>query len=367
MYTSFRNITLEGQVDYTPIDFCRTETSGIHDVYLTDMDGSLRSQQLTLSTNHNKSGVIISASSPMLSFLDPENCVSNEGMCNKYCVATCVRSIRYEIDPAGSEDYKLRVCKLDDNMTCVELPGYLRSEWDGWSTRLRMFVAHLPDGAYEAAFINSEGKEVWPTFANEIVADNMCFTAAENENSFSISLRKPSTRPSWCNELVDNGDIEESNSIPLHWLYRFGELELVPGAGIGNSNALSSANSVDRKMFVQYLDERCLQLLVGRKYKLSAAVKLTSEADNEPKGCSNSDDCPSIGVRSETGLLQRVASLSSATFDQESTLLPDGYYLLEGVIEIDEILANTSQIHLYIESYGRSTRMYIDNVSMYLL
>ena len=64
----------------------------------------------------------------MLNFVDQSKCTANLGACYNYCEDTCFRSFRFEIDPANTENYALKVCSRRNPKMCIQVKGYQKKE-----------------------------------------------------------------------------------------------------------------------------------------------------------------------------------------------------------------------------------------------
>jgi hypothetical protein len=352
LYTTFAGINVEDP--FSIIDFCDAKGAGVVDVYYTDLDGSLRPSSIPKRSPSS----LLSNNLGMLNFVDSTKCTANKARCYRYCEQTCFGSVRFEIDPANTEDYTLKVCKNGDRTSCIEVPGYQEPPLDSYDLSYdhRFFVAHLPTGEYDAVVLDSHGAETWPEFVSVHYEDALCPTSFSEGD---INLIAPPLVPksSECNQLIRNGDIENSDTSPTFWLHRLGGLQLVPGAGVGRSNALAG---IDRTVFttlVQYIDTRCLKRQKGSLYELSADIKLES-ANGDPFACDPvKQDCPKIGIFTEADGNRDFAEVGAA-------ITKEGFQTARVVIEIDDLLAKATEARLYIKSNVDGKRMYVDNVSM---
>jgi len=293
----------------------------------------------------------------MLHFVKPWNCTTNRASCYSYC-NTCFRSVRYEVNPSETENYKLKVCKRHDAERCVLIPGYQRSEDMFLSSEYRVFIAHLPTGEYSAVFQNGRGAEAWPSFADVRYEDMLCPTAFPDG---AVKLNVPPIQPDSkeCNELIKNGSLEQSNTEPKFWLHRFGGLQLVPSAGVDGSNALVGVDRAEYTMLVQYIDTRCMDHERGHFYEIIAEIKLTFSNGNTFRCNPDKTLCPEIGIADDAGYTT-VAVVEKDVSD-------DGFQTAQGFVDIDDRLAAASKAFVYIKSNVNNKLLHVDNVSMKLV
>lgn len=350
-------MTAEG--DVTPLDFCRADHQGIHDIYISASDGSLGPQR---DSSAHGIATIVSNQMAMLRFVDVEKCTVNAIGCYQFCEDTCFRSVRYEVDPAAPIP-RLKVCRSDEPSVCLFISGHRRTNDITWSTRDRVYRAHLPVGDYTAAFVHRSGALTWPTFVVEHVEEHSC---PSEENRHSIDLFVPQPETNDCEQLLRNGDIETSAflQLTLHWLSRFGGVQLAKGKGIDGSNALvGDAEGGDRIMIVQFLDSRCLKLMRGKTFKFSAHVKVESTSgprvECDPKR--RRYDCPIAGIFTSVDGYNVLAKVKRADPQVE------GFFYLEAFVVIAESMVESDKVFFYVQqAASRSTQLLVDNVSMSL-
>lgn len=104
----------------------------------------------------------------MNEFLADKDCISFPSLCYKYCEDTCLRTLMYAINPANTENYKLKVCS--DLGTCVEVEGtcyYEEGDTDletlmrnTQSDRFRYFAVTLPKGDYASVLGHQRDESV---------------------------------------------------------------------------------------------------------------------------------------------------------------------------------------------------------------
>ena len=351
-----------------PVNMCDAGVEGVKDIYITDLVG--RSSSTT--RNVARSSSVVSNGSPLLTFLPPGQCTAYPDQCLVYCENTCLRTVTYAIDPAGTEGYKLRVCKSDDQGRCTltEETYWYRDEGDEFETlmynsraeRPRYFTATLPKGSYQAEFLDNFGKSTWPSFVVEKYEEVLCPNALEDG---SVTIVIPEASDSKCNNLIRNGDAEASSTDHTFWLHRRGGIVLRPGQGIGGSNAFATIEDDSTRFdsVAQYFDTRCLTLNAGRQYEITAWVKLVDENSGEVHICDpEEEDCPQVGLYGETS--------EGEYWDEQpvATLIPyirDGdYQMVQGLFDVTDEIADASSVLLYIRRHTRRLTMFVDNVSV---
>jgi hypothetical protein len=329
------------------------------DVYLTDLDGSLYPPT---ERNINTPASIVSNSKNMLTFVEQKKCTTNLGACFSYCEGTCFRSFRFQIDPANTEKYLLRVCSKQNSKMCIQISG--RQKKEGLQDFIlgdnRVFLAHLPVGSYEVVFLNPSGLKIWPSFVLFSPEEVTCPTAFPDG---AIKIIAPPPEPNQCAQLARNGNFEGSDTEPKFWLYRSGGIELVRKRGVGKSNAIASVQRKPKASIVQYLDTRCLKMQRGRVYQIRAMIKLEFE-NGEPYFCDyTKKECPEIGIRSSNDGFYRTL----ARVDNLMSEVKDNFQPASAFFEISESMAMSNQTLVYIQSNVDGKRMFVDDVSIKLV
>ena len=355
-----------------PVNLCEAKEHNVTDIYLTDLRSNL---QTSTSRSFIGSSTIISDDSWISTYLPLYQCKVFADQCLAYCEDTCLRTVTYRVDPTGSDTYKLRVCKAEG--TCIEIDNTFWYEEEDTeietlmtntrSDRLRYFSVTLPKGSYVAHFVDPNGSMVWPTFVEEEYEDALCPNALEDG---SVNLVIPTVSASECKSLIRNGNAEASKANHTYWLHRHGGVTLLPGKGIGGSNALGQLNSTeaDQDAIAQYLETRCLNLMRGRQYEVVAFVKLVNETTGDDFTCvpDIETDCSEVGiyVLSPDGSWWRE---DVATVVIASSQDPSGYQRIHGIVDVTDELASAPSILFYIRRQVEGATMLADNVAMTLI
>lgn len=356
LYTTLERVAFEKGV--VPVDLCRADNRRIHDIYLLDLDGSFGPSGIPATSV----ATLVSNQELMLHFVDRQKCIANDVGCFQYCKDTCFRSLRYEVDPSYPIQL-LHVCKSDDPLNCVMVSGYHRTDGVDWLGRSRAFTAHLPVGNYNASFVDGSGNVMWPPFIFDYVPDNFCSSGEKH----TIDLFVPqSDMGSSCMQLIRNGDIEETETLRprIDWLSRYGIMQLSKGTGVAGSNALVGLAGDDgRIMIVQYLDSRCLDLMKGKTFAISANVKLVTSAKGSIDKCNPDQglfDCPVAGIFTSKDGLVELAQVTSGTNQIEA------FYKLEALVVIADSMVTSESVFFYVQmkSASQTTQMFVDTASI---
>jgi hypothetical protein len=293
-YTTMTNVTFLNSTKTSSMDYCRTLLNNVKDVYITDLDGNLKPTSLMGSVIKTPA-TVVSLQSGMLQFLDTTKCTNVPSECLSYCQDTCFRGIVFEVDPSFTENFTMTICAKTNPSNCVISPGRRRTDNKLLEDDSRYFAAYVPLGEYTAIFKDEFGQESFPSFARKLITDVTCPNIANHD----VELREPPVTYSNCFELIRNGNIDMSPVTPTYWLAQgrgLGLMQLLPFGGIMGTNALASVNP-GRTIFVQFLDTRCLRLMVGAEYTLSAQIKLINPATGQPVPCNRTkESCPEIGI-----------------------------------------------------------------------
>jgi len=348
-----------------PISFCQAEGSDVTDVYITDLDSSLRPKGLEA----NGASTIMSdnAKMPALIFIDQRNCVSWKDRCCMYCINTCLRSITYAIDASYTEGYTLKVTDIYDSKDAIIDGSYYYEDdelSDSLFSKQRVYSVSLPPGKYKAEFFDKQGNPVWPTHVAEE------YEAIQCPNSLlegSVQLIQPDIREAECTELITNGSADHSNSEHSFWSHKGGGVTVAINEGrTGNAFADYEQSSNDDSIG-QYLDTRCLKMMKGRQYEIKAYVKLEDATNALPYDCTNSDTCPKAEIRlnipGEIGSGYLEVAREYVRPDAETS----GWRLLQGIMTIEKQMAVASSAFFYIERNLEGVRMLLDDISISLL
>jgi hypothetical protein len=349
-YSTVSNVKFIGSTKSSPIDYCRTLQYNVTDVYLSDIDGSLKPKSLQGSISTSPA-TVISLQSNILHFVDTTKCTNVPSECLSYCQDTCFRGVVYEVDPSFTEKFVMKICSLQNPTNCILQKGHRRTDNILLEDDSRYFPAYMPLGEYTAVFLDEFGQESFPSFARKIVTDVTCPIVGTH----SVTLKEPLVSYNTCIELIRNGNIEMSTVTPTHWLAQgrsLGLMQLIPGAGVFGSNALGNVRS-GRTIFVQFLDTRCLQLMIGAEYTLTAHIKVIDTSTGLPVQCnSNNERCPEMGIFTENSGFQVGGSAKFDNIGHLSTL-----FQFSHEYDIKSKMNASDQYDDYIDTMGNYTKV----------
>lgn len=337
-FVSFQDVSFPGPEF---ISFCTADeaTEPIHSVYIVDQDGSLAPS----SSQPSGASTLVSNRQTMLAFVDASKCILFSEGCFQYCEDICFQSVRYEVDPSGTENYQLKVCERGNPTNCIFMSGSLRD--DGrYSDKPRNFLAHLPPGEYDAVFLDGNGDETWPSYVRQQEEEKLC--------QASIDVRVIVPPVADCSNTIRNGDAEASR-IPDGWLTLRGGLQVLPGGSDGN---FFSAIKTGGATLIQQLDTRCMT--EGASYTIGADVRLTAN-DGTAVLCEDAR-CPTIGVYTERSQFIHVATVGGVA-------KPNGYQTVSGTFSVSSDTAASDMAFFFVEFNARRNDNYflqIDNVAM---
>jgi len=353
LYTVFQNLQFEEGTE--KINFCGPKAKNAP-AFFTDLDGSLDPRPSNL--RRMVQSTIMSNDAMMEKFVDLNRCTEVAASCSIHCRNTCFRGIQIGVDPAGTDQYVLRVCKAVDSTSCVDFPGYYRGDDPTNAARSRMFHAYLPTGKYSAAFITPEGNKVWPSYVEVAYQqDGLCPTALKEGD---VTVEELIVDANNCSQLIRNGDIEILDGVlPVFWLHRFGGVKVAKGAGIEGTNALTSKLLNANDIIVQFMDNRCMQIMAGHTYEITAWVKLVDR-----KGIIYSCDpltetCPEAGITGPWG--RDTYAILSGEKNSE------GFQLLKGTVPISGRLASKDYAIGFFLRSNTNLAWYIESISMKLI
>jgi hypothetical protein len=344
----------------TEINFCRAVQSSepIRNIYLVDLDGSLRPNGASTGTP----ATLVSLSTSTTAFVNLQQCTSIQSGCFAYCASTCFRSIRMDVDPTISEALVLRVCAQNSPTICADFTGGRRRNGnDPHLNYPRSFFAHLPPGRYVAAFFDQGGRETWPLFVAQFMEEDLCNSSPE------VTVNNPVVSTGKCSQLVRNGDFSLSSVDPVGWLNDLGGLQLLPGQGSGGKNAISSTR-VGSGRILQYVDSRCLK--AGAKIRISVKFKLISSQLAAVPCNAGFQQCPKVGIGSGIGSESTGATVDVAVSNGSAD--SEGFEQMTGDTEIDSLMASNGSFYVFVEWVEKESspvkrRIAIDYVSVEVL
>ena len=360
---SLTNITIEASVSPRYFDFTKALARGVNDVYIIDLTSGMKPR------GSNATGVssVVANSDLMKTFLEMNKCDVFSASGYMYCSDICIRTLIYSVNPSMSEDYKLRVSNeaglfVDVNGGYFEDTVALKNDW---LEKHREFVVSLPLGSYGAFFHTGDGVPLWPSHAEKSLLNALCQNSI-GENDVQLAI--PVASSSECQQLVRNGDIEDSSRLPNHWLQNEGGMQVLENDGIGGTNAISDViQKSQRGSLGQFVDTRCLQR--GRQYEVQAWVKLT--IGSSVVSCDSVANCPVaiFGLRSPANAT--FSYFSESRLDVASSFVRpynlSGWNLLHGTFTVDARVQSASSVSFFVERRRIGARMMLDNVSISLL
>jgi hypothetical protein len=361
--SSVSDVTIEGDVAPFQFDFTKALASGVEDAYIVDLDSSMKPKGSTATGVSS----VVSNSDLMKTFLSQETCQAFPTRGYMYCADTCIRTITYAVNPAMTEGYQLRI--TNDMGLFVDLQGNTYEDPDplknDWLKKKRQFVASLPLGSYDAFFHIGDGQRVWPSHAEVSLKDALC------DNSLdvgAVQLDIPDASNLECEELVRNGDIEESSSHPNYWLQDKSGIQILETGGISGTHAIADVIQNTRAGALgQFLDTRCLKR--GRQYEIQAWIQLAR--DGTSVSCDSVSNCPvaKLEVRSPDNAAG--SSFSGFKLNVASSFIrpykENGWNMLHGTFTVDARVQAGASVSFFVERQLTGVRMSLDNVSVRLL
>jgi len=366
-WTTLEDSTADDGSEGYIANFCRAVNVGIKDSYIIDKSSAFGnavdsivgpSTIMTYTKTHTK----------MQTFIEPTLCNDNPENCYSYCENTCLRTVSFRMDPAPiTEKYRLKICKKKDQLNRCDI---FNSRYDN-DSRLRIFSPALPAGSYNAEFLDDVDQITWPRGVNITYEPDMCEGGGLLKDDIELTI--PEVDPVQCDNLISNGDAEASTTTPIHWTYeRNTGIEIQTSVGINGSNAFGDirVESHDGGL-TQHLDTRCLSLHMGRQYEVKAYVKLIDK-NGKPLICDPSihggHSCARIILnygrfRRENEHFLRDQEIE-AGITRARNVNQDGYQLVNGIITINNDLADASNVRLFIERRFNNMEMLVDDISM---
>jgi len=368
-WTTIEGVQITDDVTPLQFNFFKAASSGVQNIYLTDIDSSMKPQGSTaLGTSS-----VISDSSEMTAFLNLNQCESFPDRGFLYCSETCLRTVTFATSPVGTGAFVLRVTDRSNANIFFDYSGgynYERNEdgkLDDLSNseigKLRYFSVSLPSGDYTASFLDRNFEAAWPTFVEKVFKSPQCQGGLEPEG---VELEFSDASSSECRELIRNGDMEARTALYPHWLHGAGAgIEILPGKGFQGSNAIADIDQSSTSGYIgQFLDVRCLE--EGITYEIRAMVRLERN-EGVPFAC-NGSDCPVVRLRSrapsdESGLTYS-ESITTVATALVRPLDDNGWNQLQGSLTIDSRITAATSVALTVERGQRNVKMFLDNVSM---
>jgi hypothetical protein len=335
----------------TAFYFCEAQEAGIEGFYMNVLDGKVYPSDSTQEV-----ATVSGLSDNMVAFVNMRQCQIDKIGCYVLCRKHCITSIRFDIDPANTEEYELKICKPGVTNVCTYWASGILRDVSSQTNAQRTFIAHLPPGSYVASFVDKAKKQIWPTFVLQNDEHRQC--QIQNSLKAVVNVDVPKLNVDSCYQLIRNSGMEQmERSQPIAWLSRFGKVDVVFRQGISRSSAIMDPTSIKLKMMGQFLDSRCLEANVGKYYEVTAFVKVILRDGSRYRCLSSSEGCPQLGIITRSGSVSLVADLEPETTD-------DGYQRLNGFVKIDNSFAQSKQVFLFVRSSLSKQNVLMDNVSM---
>jgi hypothetical protein len=361
--TLISNVTIQGEVTPFQFDFSKALASGIDNAYIIDMSSSMK-------PNGSKArGVssIVSSSSYMKTFLSNNDCQNFPDAGYMYCSETCIRTLLFSVNPSMTEDFRLRIINnagLFSDIRGRYFVDTIAIKNDSLQKN-REFIASLPRGSYKAYFHSGDGVPAWPTFVQITMKDALCSNSIQSDN---VQLNVPVVGSSECQNLLKNGDFENSSLQATYWLQKECGMRLQVLEGISGSNALSDMiQTTSTGALGQFLDTRCLQR--WQQYKIEAWVKVT--VDGSTISCDSEVICPAAKLWIRNQINDRGMNVSETKISISSGYVRPyalgTWNLLHGILTIDASIAAASSVAFFVERQRTGAVMMIDSVSIRLI
>jgi len=338
-----KNNRIQGHVTPVQFDFISALRAGLQDVYIIDLDSSMIPDQ----TKALGASTIVSNSISLTTFIDSDKCEQFREQGYVYCQRTCIRSIKFAVNPLGTDHLTLRI--VNEAGSFVDYPGkfpfrspHLKAE--------RYFVAALPNGRYEGTFVDQRGHKVWPSHVEVSLGDTPCLDTISQQ---SVRLEKPPILVNECQQLIRNGDFD---SEPLLWLHQNLEVT-VSQRGRNNSNALMIARQSKAPLIGQFLDTRCL--VRRTQYQVEGWVRL------DVLQCEEKRSCPQLSIRIReivAGTEHRDRSIKLISYFVRP--LQTNWNFFQGVFTVDGRISSAVSAAFAIEFGELKDSVIVDSVSI---
>ena len=372
-WTTFERIAIKDSDSPLYFDMIQAVNNSYKSVYLVDLDSSMKPS----SSSAKGTSSVIANSNEMKAFIDRNRCTSVQSGEYLYCERTCLRSVTFAVDPGRDENIELKIRRTaptrknqhyegsKDVLTHENFDRHERAMTE--MEVLRYYTAALPPGQYTAIFVNGKtGENQWPTFVETIIDPALC---SNTFDSSDVTLHVPKPRNSECDELVQNGDMEQpvDSSVP-HWLQHSSLLEVAKGRGRRGSTAIAEVDvRTPYGALAQYIDVRCLT--EGQTYMVQAWAFL-EERGKGGSAISCEDEragCPRLSMRFMT---QEVHSHAYTAFEHAVSTsfaqpaAPKGWNLLQGLVTVSSTMARASRVAVLVDRRFTGRSLLIDDVSM---
>ena len=360
-YTStFQNVTFDGKKTMAA---SAAHEAGVLDIIITDPDGNSDPAGQSFGPASFVSNVT------HLTGLSHGSCsVYDEGIA--YCNNTCLRTVKFVVDQAFSEDYDLKVTRIEDDAEVI-VPAYYAYDNNQQLKRAyqnqRMYSIPIPFGTYTITFFQN-GTHVWPTHVYVLWEG---FPNCEGYGSMSnINVIEPILTNDHCDELFINSYVD--NNGLAAWKHRnTGYLELLTGAGINGTDAIRHYRNAWWDGLGQYVDTRCFSKNVNELYEIKAWFRLQN--DTVPVICDLFDSsypnrCPSITLERKFYKDMKKENLGTHYLSNiAQTVMPNNsgnFSLVHGILKIDNILQNIASLYLYIEHFDQKYDIILNSFSV---
>ena len=340
--------------------------TGVPDIVTTDTDGNSDPAGQSFGP-----GSFVSNKPHLKNFSYGSCTVYDEGIV--YCNNTCLRTLNLYVDQIFSEDYDLKVSRIEDDFEReVIVPAYYiyddNRHLKTYEMNQRMYSIPIPFGNYTLKFFQN-GIHVWPNYVYEQWEG---IPQCEGYVSISnITIIKPAITNDHCDELFINSNMKNGLKTWKHRDDNYGNLELLTGVGINGTNAIGYFNKRDTYHGVgQNIDTRCFPQDTNDIYEIKIWFRL--QEGIVPVICNRFDDsypkrCPSVTLK-ETIHKNTKKDITQDFYNAYAakTVMPINsttFNLMHGILKSKSIRQKILKLFLYIERYDESYDLILDTFS----
>jgi len=333
------------------VNFCALNELDVKDAVLTDLDSTTSPVDGVIGTS-----ALVTDDPLMKTFID---CVEMElSYCAVYCPGACIRRISFGVAPSWNGQVKITNGEKEVTLNAGVVGN---GGIDQYPTQI--FSLPLPDGSYNATFLDETGQISWPIFIEEIYGKEPECDGYLQKGA--VSLNYAVNDVSQCQDFIKNGDMEMGST--MYWNFLSGAdgadgIEVKEG---GLASDFFIANTYHGISIGQYLDTQCISMMKGTNYQAEVFFKLM--VDNMHPitcGANDSSECPKFFSLSRyyndaNMVEEKITDLGGTTSVPDA----DGWSKLSLDITLPLDWADYKSIFLYVKADSTSN-LWLDNFSL---
>jgi hypothetical protein len=255
----FSGITFHDN-DTERVSFCEAIATGVTNLLIEDVDGSLASTGLP--------GFFV-GDEGATRFVGGNGCTSIPQSCAYWCESACLRQVGFKVSNANeTAKIEMVVSQNDVSASAVWDQFYGEDYFFGFDGQ---YGISLPAGAFNVSFVDIEtGTLTWPSYVQTVFEEPpLC-------SSFltSVTLVRPEATKERCGDIIKGGTFEDNSY--YHWQLSQGMTMETVSPGSQSSGYALQVQNYNSMLMGQWIDTTCL--ISGVDYVFGADIRLVGDS-----------------------------------------------------------------------------------------